>query len=58
MPEAFLDMAVARPNNFTSDDPFEQGLNTSTIHPDFAHVGKPGFGKVYTFSTDKPSALG
>ncbi|MDQ6619793.1 MAG: PQQ-dependent sugar dehydrogenase [Pseudomonadota bacterium] len=49
----FLDMAVARKDAFTSEDLFEQGLNTFAFHPDFARIGQPGYGRLYTFSTER-----
>ena len=55
MPQPLLDMAAARPDDFLSKELFEQGLNTFAFHPDFARAGTRGFGKIYTFSTERPS---
>ena len=54
--EPFLDMQVARKKAFTNKRPPEQGLSTFAFHPDFAKPGKPGFGKVYTSSTETPDS--
>jgi hypothetical protein len=54
--EPLLDMAVARRGAFTSRDLFEQGLSGLAFHPDFAKPGRPGFGKLYTSSTELPES--
>ena len=56
LPEPLLDMAVARRGSFTSEEHFEQGLAGFAFHPDFAKPGRPGFGKLYTSSTEVPGS--
>ncbi len=56
LPDPLLDMAVARRGAFTSRDLFEQGLSGFAFHPDFAKPGRPGFGKLYTSSTEVPES--
>jgi hypothetical protein len=56
LPEPLLDMEVARRGAFTSRDLFEQGLSGFAFHPDFAKPGQPGFGKLYTSSTEVPES--
>src|SRR4051794_25525845 len=55
-PTPFLDMKAARASDFTSADLFEQGLSSFAFHPDFARPGTTGYGKLYTFSTERRSA--
>jgi len=54
--EPFLDMSVARRGAFTGGAEFELGLNGFAFHPDFAKPGRPGFGKLYTASTEVPGS--
>jgi glucose/arabinose dehydrogenase len=54
--EPFLDMTVARRGAFMAGEEFEQGLNGCAFHPDFAKAGRPGFGKLYTASTEVPGS--
>lgn len=56
LPEPLIDMAVARRGAFTSRDLFEQGLSGLAFHPDFAKPGRPGFGKLFTSSTEVPES--
>ena len=56
LPEPMLDMTVARRAAFTSRELFEQGLSGFAFHPDFAKPGRPGFGKLYTSSTEVPES--
>ena len=48
----FLDMTKARGTAFVHDDT-EKGLATVAFHPDFARTGAPGFGRLYTASTER-----
>ncbi len=50
--EPFLDMTVARRGAFMTGEEYEQGLTGFAFHPDFAKPGRPGFGKLYTASTE------
>ena len=54
LPRSFLDLARVRRGAFLTAESLQQGLNSIAFHPDFAHAGKPGFGKFYTFSTERP----
>jgi hypothetical protein len=55
-PVPFLDMTLARKGAFVSDWEPEQGLAGFAFHPDFAKPGRPGFGKLYTSSTEAASS--
>jgi glucose/arabinose dehydrogenase len=56
LPEPFLDMTVARRGAFMAGEEFEQGFTGFAFHPDFAKPGRPGFGKLYTASTEVPGS--
>ncbi len=56
LPEPLLDMAGARRGAFMTGDEEEQGLTGLAFHPDFAKQGRPGFGKLYTSSTEVPES--
>jgi len=51
LPAPFLDMTKARAKAFVHDD-LEKGLTSVAFHPDFARAGAPGFGRVYTATTE------
>ena len=51
LPAPFLDMTKVRGKAFVHDAA-EKGLTTVAFHPDFARTGAPGFGRVYTASTE------
>jgi hypothetical protein len=55
LPEPFFDMAAARRGALVAEE-FELGLNCFAFHPDFARPGRPGFGKLYTSSTETPAS--
>jgi len=55
LPSPFLDMAKARGISFVHDD-VEKGLLSVAFHPDHARAGAPGFGRIYTASTELASA--
>jgi glucose/arabinose dehydrogenase len=55
LPKSFLDVARVRKGLFTGSS-LQEGLNSIAFHPDFAHPGKPGFGKLYTFSSERAVA--
>lgn len=55
LPKSFLDLALVRRGLFQAGS-LQEGLNSIAFHPDFAHSGRPGFGKFYTFSTERPEA--
>jgi glucose/arabinose dehydrogenase len=55
LPTPFLDMTKARSKAFVHDD-VEKGLTSVAFHPDYARAGAPGFGKVYTASTELSSS--
>jgi len=51
----FLDVAAARGAAFKDDNPAtnsELGVSTLAFHPDFARLGAPGYGLLYTVSTE------
>jgi glucose/arabinose dehydrogenase len=50
--QPFLDMATSRAGWFVKDA-LEEGLISMAFHPDFARPGRAGFGKFYTFSTER-----
>jgi glucose/arabinose dehydrogenase len=50
--KSFLDLAQVRRGSFLAKE-LEGGLVGIAFHPDFAKAGKPGFGKFYTFSTER-----
>jgi hypothetical protein len=50
-PTPFLDLAEQRGDALLADFGAE-GLRTFAFHPDFEHPGRPGFGKLYTASTE------
>lgn len=52
-PKSFLDLARVRRGAFLAANSLQEGLNGIAFHPDFARAGKPGFGKFYTFSTER-----
>jgi glucose/arabinose dehydrogenase len=52
LPRSFLDLAQLRRGSLRAGS-LQEGLNSIAFHPDFARAGKPGFGKLYTFSTEK-----
>jgi glucose/arabinose dehydrogenase len=52
LPKSFLDLAQVRRGGLVATG-LEEGLNSIAFHPDFAHAGKPGFGKFYTFSSER-----
>ena len=52
----FLDMTVARRGAFMTSGEYERGLTGFAFHPDFAKPGRPGFGKLYTASTEVPGS--
>ena len=54
LPVPFLDMTKARGTAFIHNDT-EKGLASIAFHPDFARAGTPGFGRVYTASTELSS---
>jgi len=54
-PKPFLDIAKLRRARFLGKQG-EEGLISVAFHPDFAHPGRPGFGKLYTFSTEAADA--
>jgi hypothetical protein len=47
----FLDLRQARGSAFLPGSP-QMGLRSFAFHPDFARTGAPGFGKLYTASTE------
>lgn len=51
MPVPFLDVAKERGKAFVHDDA-EKGLASLAFHPDYARTGAPGFGRIYTASTE------
>ena len=51
LPAPFLDMTKVRGKAFVHDAA-EKGLTTVAFHPDFARTGAPGFGRLYTASTE------
>jgi glucose/arabinose dehydrogenase len=51
-PRSFLDLAQLRRGVFVANG-LEEGLNSIAFHPDFAHPGTAGFGKFYTFSSER-----
>lgn len=51
MPVPFLDVARERGKAFVHNDT-EKGLASLAFHPDYARTGAPGFGRVYTASTE------
>ena len=55
LPAPFLDMVKARAAAFVHDDT-EKGLATIAFHPDYARTGAPGFGRIYTASTERPGS--
>jgi hypothetical protein len=55
LPEPFLDMTKARGDRFAHNDT-EKGLLSIAFHPDYARAGAPGFGRVYTASTETASS--
>lgn len=53
----FLDMRLARGSAFVvPTSPRHTGLRSFACHPDFARAGRPGFGKLYTLSTETPGS--
>lgn len=55
LPDPFLDMLKARSKAFVHDD-VEKGLLSLAFHPDYARSGAPGFGRLYTASTEIASS--
>jgi len=55
LPTPFLDMTKARGGAFVHDAT-EKGLTSVAFHPDFARTGAPGFGRLYTASTELASS--
>ena len=53
LPKSFLDLARVRRGAFLAAQSLQEGLNGIAFHPDFALAGRPGFGKLYTFSTER-----
>jgi glucose/arabinose dehydrogenase len=51
MAEPFLDVARTRGKAFVHDDT-EKGLTSLAFHPDYFSPSAPGFGRVYTASTE------
>ena len=54
-PTPFLDMTKARAAAFVHNDT-EKGLTSVAFHPDYARAGAPGFGRLYTASTELSSS--
>lgn len=50
-PEPFLDVHLALGDSFVRNDT-EKGLTSFAFHPDYNNKGMPGFGKVYTATTE------
>ena len=55
MPAPFLDVAQVRGKAFVHDDA-EKGLTSLAFHPDHARTGTPGFGRIYTASTESAAS--
>jgi len=53
LPKSFLDLARVRRGAFPTAESLQEGLNGIAFHPDFARAGRPGFGRFYTFSTER-----
>lgn len=51
LPVPFLDIAQERGSAFVHDDT-EKGLTSVAFHPNYARKGAPGFGRIYTASTE------
>lgn len=55
LPEPLLDMTRLREKAFVHGDQ-EIGLTSMAFHPDFAVSGAPGFGRLYTASSEAPTS--
>ena len=54
-PSLYLDLRRRRPDFFNAWPFFrENGFMGFAFHPDFAHKGRPGYGRLYTAFTAKP----